>query len=74
MPWGDDLGVFVDQDGHSLTPYLTASTIFWAASAMVSARDDREARIAQDLLADLFVGALHGGRPAGRTGALPWPR
>jgi hypothetical protein len=34
----DDLGVFIDEDRHiRAPPYLTAATIFWAASAILSA-------------------------------------
>jgi hypothetical protein len=35
---GDDFGVFIDEDRHiRAPPYLTAATIFWAASAILSA-------------------------------------
>ena len=53
----DDLGVAIDQNRHQ-DEVPTAATTFSAASRKVARGGDREARLAEDLLAEVDVGAL----------------
>jgi hypothetical protein len=64
----------MDMDLDALGAYLTAATIFWAASAMVSAAMMGRPRFGQHLLAQLLVGALHAHDQRHAAGSRPCRR